>query len=105
MANERTGNTLSQAEAKKMKSLKIQTRDCLGNSLRQGCTTRGLWPDPAPERVISGPQSRLKYTRNFSSMTEILLINLNFIERLTILQLITIQNSSDGNNMKPQAIK
>ena len=38
-------------------------------------------------------------------MTEILWMNLNFIELLTILQLITIRNSSDGNNIKPQAIK
>ena len=30
---------------------------------------------------------------------------LNPIELLTILQLITIRNSSDGNNIKPQAIK
>jgi len=32
-------------------------------------------------------------------------MNLNFIELLTILQLITIRNSSDSNNIKPQAIK
>jgi len=32
-------------------------------------------------------------------------MNLNFIELLTILQLIKIRNSSDGNNIKPQAIK
>ena len=32
-------------------------------------------------------------------------MNLNLIELLTILQLIIIQNSSDGNNIKPQAIK
>ena len=32
-------------------------------------------------------------------------MNLNFIELLTILQLITSWNSSDGNNIKPQAIK
>jgi len=32
-------------------------------------------------------------------------MNLNFIELLAILQLITIQNSPDGNNIKPQAIK
>jgi len=32
-------------------------------------------------------------------------MNLNFIELLTILQLITIQNSSDGKNIKLQAIK
>jgi len=31
-------------------------------------------------------------------------MNLNFIELLTILQLITIWNSSDGNNSKRQAI-
>jgi len=30
---------------------------------------------------------------------------LNFIELLTVLKLITIQNSSDGNNIKPQATK
>jgi len=29
----------------------------------------------------------------------------NFIELLTILQLIAIRNSSDGNNIKPQVIK
>ena len=38
-------------------------------------------------------------------MTEILWINLNFIELLTILQVITIKNSSNGNNIKPQAEK
>jgi len=38
-------------------------------------------------------------------MTEILWINLNFIELLKILQLITIQNSSNGTDTKPQAIK
>jgi len=32
-------------------------------------------------------------------------MNLNFTELLTILQLITIRNSSDSNNIKPQAIK
>jgi len=32
-------------------------------------------------------------------------MNLNFIELLTILQLITIRNSPDGNNFKPQAKK
>jgi len=32
-------------------------------------------------------------------------MNLNFIELLKLLQLITIQNSSDGDNIKPQAIK
>src|SRR6218665_422150 len=32
-------------------------------------------------------------------------MNLNFIELLAILQLIAIQNSSNGNNTKPQAIK
>jgi len=28
-------------------------------------------------------------------------MNLNFIELLTIWQLITVQNSSDGNTIKP----
>jgi len=32
-------------------------------------------------------------------------MNLNFNKLLTILQLITTRNSSDGNNIKPQAIK
>jgi len=32
-------------------------------------------------------------------------MNLNFIELLAILQVITIRNSSGGNNIKPQAIK
>jgi len=32
-------------------------------------------------------------------------MNLNFIELLIILQLITIRNSSDGNNIKPKTIK
>ena len=32
-------------------------------------------------------------------------MNLYFIELSTILQLITIRNSSDGNNIKPQALK
>jgi len=38
-------------------------------------------------------------------MTGILCMNLNFIELLTILQLITIRNISDDNNIKPRAIK
>ena len=37
-------------------------------------------------------------------MTKILWMKLNFIELLKILQLITIQNSSDGNNIKTQTI-
>jgi len=32
-------------------------------------------------------------------------MNLNLIELLTVLQLITIRNSSHGNNIKPQATK
>jgi len=36
--------------------------------LYQGCTARE--PDPAPERVISGPRSRLKNTRNVSCMND-----------------------------------
>jgi len=32
-------------------------------------------------------------------------MNLNFIKPLTVLQLITNRNSSDGNNIKPQATK
>jgi len=32
-------------------------------------------------------------------------MNFNFIELLTIFQLITIRNSSEGNNIKPQATK
>ena len=32
-------------------------------------------------------------------------MNLNFIELLAIVQLNTIQNSSDGNNIKPQAVR
>src|SRR6218665_2737866 len=32
-------------------------------------------------------------------------MNLNFIELLANFQLITIENSSDGNNIKPKAIK
>jgi len=32
-------------------------------------------------------------------------MNLNFIELLTTFQLITIRNSSDGNNIKPHATK
>jgi len=28
-------------------------------------------------------------------------MNLNFIELLTILQLVKVRNSSDGNNIKP----
>ena len=64
-----------------------------------------LGPDPAPEIVLSGPRSRLKNIRNVSWITEILWMNLNFIELLAILQLITIQNNSDGNYIKPQAVK
>jgi len=36
---------------------------------------------------------------------EILWMNLNFIDLLTILQFITIRSSSDINNIKTQAIK
>jgi len=32
-------------------------------------------------------------------------MNLYFIELFTILQFITIQSSTDGNNIKPQATK
>ena len=32
-------------------------------------------------------------------------MNLNLIELLKILKLVPIRNSSDGNNIKPQAIK
>ena len=38
-------------------------------------------------------------------MSEILWMNVNFIELLKMLQLSTIQNSFDGNNIKQQAIK
>jgi len=58
-----------------------------------------------PPNVLFGPRSRLKSSRNFSWMTEILWMNLNLIELLTNLQLITIRNSSDGNSIKPQATK
>ena len=68
--------------------------------MKQGCTACG--PDPAPERVISGPRSRLKSWRNFLWMMEILW-KVNFLEQSTILQLITIWNSSDSINIKPQA--
>jgi len=52
--------------------------------------------NPRP-RTISGPRSRVKNTKNFSWTTEILWMNSNFIELLTILPHITIGNSSDGN--------
>ena len=58
-------------------------------------------PDPALERVTPGPRSRLRNTKNLSWMTESLWMNLNFIELLTILQLIAIRNSTDRNNIKP----
>jgi len=32
-------------------------------------------------------------------------MNLNFIQLLTVLEIITIQRSSDGNNIKPHAAK
>src|SRR6218665_2912494 len=38
-------------------------------------------------------------------MTEILLMNLSYIDFLTILELITIRNSSSGKNIKSRAIK
>ena len=57
-----------------------------------------------PERVISGPRGYLQNTRNFSWMRKILWMNLNFIELLTILQLITIRSKSDGKNIKLQSI-
>jgi len=71
--------------------------------IKQGCTTRG--PNPVPEGVLFGPRSRFKNTTNASWMTEILWMNLNFIELSAILQLIAIQSSSDGNSIKPQATK
>ena len=43
--------------------------------------------------------------KKLSWMMKILWMKLNFIELLAILQLITIRNSSDGNNIKPWAIK
>ena len=45
-------------------------------------------PGSGPERVLSGPPSRLKNTGNFSWSTEILWMNLNFIELLASFQLI-----------------
>ena len=72
-------------------------------TLHQGCATLG--PYPAPERVTSGPRNNLKNTRNYSWMTEILWMNLNFIELWTILQLFTIWNISDGKNIRLWAIK
>jgi len=32
-------------------------------------------------------------------------MNLNFIELLTVLQIIIIRNSADGNNINPQPTK
>jgi len=58
-----------------------------------GCTIRR--PEVARTRIISGRRSKFKSTRNFWLMTAILWKNLNFIELITILQLITILNRSD----------
>jgi len=58
-----------------------------------------------PRRSFIQPSKQVKNIRNVSWTTEILWVNLNFIELLPILQLITIQNSYYGNNIKPQAIK
>ena len=51
------------------------------------------------------PSEKFRNTRKFSWMTGILGMNLNLIELLAILQLITIRNGSDGKNIKLQAIK
>src|SRR6218665_668515 len=46
------------------------------------------------------PSEQVKNTRNFFCMTEILLMNLSFIQLSTNLQLITMRNSSSGKNIK-----
>src|SRR6218665_1049531 len=72
--------------------------------LAQGCTTGS-----GPESILSGPRSMLK-----TSLYKKLLVNdgdlwmnVNFIELLTILQLITFKNCSyvlaRFHNIKPQA--
>jgi len=38
-------------------------------------------------------------------MAELLRMNLNFSKLLTVLQITTIRNSPDGNNINPQATK
>src|SRR6218665_855859 len=54
-----------------------------------------------PRACFIRPSEQVKNTRNFFCMTEILLMNLNFIQLSTNLQLITIRNSSYGKNIKP----
>ena len=49
-------------------------------------------PDPARERVLSGPRRNFKSSRNFSWMTSIVWKNLNFLEPLEIWQLIPKSN-------------
>ena len=69
---------------------------------------RPAGPDPAREHVLSGPRRILKSTRNFSWMTAILWKNLNFLEPLTVLQLITKHLWHillGGNNIKTESNK
>jgi len=63
------------------------------------------WAGSGPWMCYIRPSEQVKKTRKFFWMTKILWMNLKLIELLTILQPITIWNGSDGNNIKPQAIK
>src|SRR6218665_2105115 len=54
-----------------------------------------------PRACFIRPSEQVKNTRNFFCMTEILLMNLNFIQLSTNLQLITIRNGSSDKNIKP----
>jgi len=87
--------------------MKFHVLNDIQHHLGKECTTRGL--HPAHDCVISGPPNKLKSTKNFSRMPEILSKNLNFIELFTILQLITIQTALmyllNDNNIKLHATK
>ena len=64
-------------------------------------------PEPAPNVLYPAFGAGLKHKKLFPNDVNdgFVWMNLNFIELLTILQLNTIWNSSDGKNIKPQAIK
>src|SRR6218665_40369 len=74
------------------------------NSLYYILYTAGMHSPRAgsdPRACFIRPSEQVKNTRNFFCTTEILLMNLNFIQLSTNLQLITIRNGSSGKNIKP----
>jgi len=67
--------------------------------LKQGCTTQTFYIQLSDQ--VKKYKKLLLIDRDFMNEFKVL----NFIELLTSLQLITIQNSSDGSIIKSQAIK